>query len=274
VNTGKNLPLSGKNDEQLRTVARSAEVLELLVGEGALTLRDVQRRLGLGHSVAHRILQTWTALEYLSFNPETKVYRAGTKLMWVGTKVRTALDDPDLHARLATITEQLGFTTNVGILEGRVVVHVARSAVRQLLPFEVHAGSSLPAHATAIGRVLLAYLPESRVRALYSEAGFAVYTENTIADLPALLADLAHVRSAGYAVAIRMIESGIGSVAVPLRDADGRVVAALNAVGPTASFAPADVRDRILPLLRQLAAAPVDLPAIFGGHRRREALGA
>jgi IclR family pca regulon transcriptional regulator len=274
VDTGKNLPLGGKNDEQLRTVARSAEVLELLVGEGALTLRDVQRRLGLGHSVAHRILQTWTALEYLSFNPETKVYRAGTKLMWVGTKVRTALDDPDLHARLATITEQLGFTANVGILEGRVVVHVARSAVRQLLPFEVHAGSSLPAHATAIGRVLLSALPESRVRTLYSEAGFAVYTENTIADLPTLLADLAQVRSSGYAVAIRTIETGIASVAVPLRDADGRVVAALNAVGPTASFAPADVRDRILPLLRQLAAAPIELPAIFGGHRRREALGA
>jgi IclR family pca regulon transcriptional regulator len=274
VETGKSLPLTGKNDEQLRTVARSAEVLELLVGEGALTLRDVQRRLGLGHSVAHRILQTWTALEYLSFNPETKVYRAGTKLMWVGTKVRTALDDPDLHARLASITDQLGFTANVGILEGRVVVHVARSAVRQLLPFEVHAGSSLPAHATAIGRVLLAYMPESRVRALYGEAGFAVYTENTIADLPTLLTDLAQVRSAGYAVAIRTIETGIGSVAVPLRDAEGRVVAALNAVGPTASFAPADVRDRVLPLLRQLAAAPVELPAIFGGARRREALGA
>ncbi|HTW82878.1 MAG TPA: IclR family transcriptional regulator [Candidatus Sulfotelmatobacter sp.] len=255
-------------------MGRSAEVLELLVGEGALTLRDVQRRLGLGHSVAHRILQTWTALEYLSFNPETKVYRAGPKLMWVGAKVRTALNDPDLQARVTLVSDELGHTANVGILEGRVVVHVARSAVRQLLPFEVHAGSALPAHATAIGRVLLAHLPEARVRALYGEGAFAVYTENTIADLPTLLTDLAQVRRDGYAVALRMIETGIASAAVPLRDAEGRVVAALNAVGPTASFAPAEVRDRILPVLHRIAAAPIDLPPIFGGHRRREALGA
>lgn len=270
MHIGKNRPIIGKNADQLQTVARAADVLELLVSEGALTLRDVQRRLGLGHTVAHRILQTWTALDYLSFNSETKVYRAGTKLMWVGSKVRTALDDPDLNARLAFVTRELGHTSNVGVLEGRMVLHVARSCVRQLLPFEVQAGSSLPAHATSLGRVLLARFADRTVRELYADGSFAIYTENTIGDIETLLDDLRQIRTNGYAVAIRMIEMGIGSVAVPLHDRDGRVVAGLNAVGPTASFSARDVRERILPVLRQAAKAPIELPPLFRDQRAVE----
>ncbi len=270
MHSGKNRPDIGKTEEQLRTVARSADVLELLVSEGALALRDVQRKLKLGHTVAHRILQTWTALQYLSFDSETKVYRAGPKLMWVGSKVRTALDDPDLNARLGFVTRELGHTSNIGILEGRTVLHVARNCVRQLLPFEVQAGSSLPAHATSLGRVLLAHLGTARVRELYADGGLAIYTENTIGDIETLLDDLRTIRTNGYAVAIRMIEMGIGSVAVPLHDCDGRVVAALNAVGSTAAFSAHDVRARILPILRKAAQAPVELPPLFRGRRALE----
>jgi IclR family pca regulon transcriptional regulator len=263
VQTGKSSPISGKSADQLQTVARSAEVLELIVSEGALPLREVQRRLGLGHTVAHRILQTWTALQYLAFQPDTKAYRAGAKLMWLGSTVRTALDDPDLNARLARITAETGHTANVGILEGRSVMHVARSSTRQLLPFEIKVGSSLPAHATAIGRVLLATLSDERVRALYRDAEFTTFTDATIGDLETLLADLAEVRRNGYAVALRMIEIGIGSAAVPLRDAAGRIVAAINAVGPALAFRPDDVRERILPLLHDVARRPVSLPPVL-----------
>jgi len=80
IEAGKESPTNGKTDDQLRTVARSAEVLELVIRSGSTTLKDVQRELGLGHTVAHRILQTWTSLHYLNFDPERKVYRAGSKL--------------------------------------------------------------------------------------------------------------------------------------------------------------------------------------------------
>ena len=109
INTGKQSPKNGKTDDQLRTVARSADVLELVISSGSTTLKDVQRQLGLGHTVAHRILQTWTSLHYLNFDPERKVYRAGLKLLWAGMRVRAALDNPDLEARLRHVLKTLGF---------------------------------------------------------------------------------------------------------------------------------------------------------------------
>lgn len=76
------------NEIQLRTVGRAADVLELLIAEGAVTLKDVQQRLHLGHTVAHRILRTWTALEFISFDNQSKVYSAGSKLMWAVEEIR------------------------------------------------------------------------------------------------------------------------------------------------------------------------------------------
>jgi IclR family pca regulon transcriptional regulator len=265
--SGNAVPINGKSDgDQLRTLARSVEVLELVVSAGAVTLKDVQLRLGLGHTVAHRILQTWTALQYLNFDPERKVYRAGLKLLWTGMRVRAALDNPDLDARLAQVLRVLGFTANVAVLDGRLVVHVARNEGRYG-PFHVEVGSALPAHATSLGRVLLAFASESRVRRLYAADELTQFTPATITDVATLLADLREIRKNGYAFSYGMIDGVSATVAVPLRDATGRVVAAMNAVGPMTEFGTDAIRSRIVPAMHDIAARPVALPALIAGHR-------
>jgi IclR family pca regulon transcriptional regulator len=248
-----------------RPVARSADVLELVISSGSTTLKDVQRKLGLGHTVAHRILQTWTSLHYLNFDVERKVYRAGLKLLWTGMRVRAALDNPDLEARLHQVLKTMGFTANVGVLDGRLVLHVARNEGRYS-PFNVEVGSALPAHATALGRVLLAFESEANVTRRYADHDLAPYTSSTITALPLLLADLREIRKKKYAFSYGMIDSATASVAVPLRDADGRVVAAMNVIGPMSEFGGDGVRDRILPVLTQIAAPPVSLPALITGR--------
>jgi IclR family pca regulon transcriptional regulator len=262
---GKVSPKIGKeNGDQLRTVARSVQVLELVVARGSVTLRDAQRELGLGHTVAHRILQTWTHLQYLTFDSERKIYRAGLKLLWTGMRVRAALDNPDLDARLRRIGSALGLTANVGVLDGRFVLHVARHQTRYA-PFHVEIGSSLPAHATSLGRILLAFQPQRAVQRLYGGEHLTSYTAATISDLPLLLADLQAIRERGYAVSYEMIEAGTTSIAVPLREPGGRVVAAMNAVGPSASFDADEVRGRILPTMLEVAGPPVQLPTLLSG---------
>ena len=247
---------------QLRTVGRAADVLELLVAEGAVSLKDVQRRLNLGHTVAHRILRTWTALEFLQFDAERKVYRAGTKLLWTGMKVRAALANPGAEGRVTSLSERLGFNANIGVLDGRLVIFVASAKGRHAMPFEVELGSAIPAGSCALGRALLAYQPEHRVVQLYSQGGALATADNETAEL---LRDLRLIRKQGYCVSMRTFEAGTGSVAVPLRDAEGRVVAALNVVGPIAAFTN-DSLSAIVAALLETARDPIDLPPLLSGQ--------
>jgi IclR family transcriptional regulator, pca regulon regulatory protein len=267
LHPGKDSPVNGKSDE-LRTVARSADVLELVISSGSTTLKDVQRQLGLGHTVAHRILQTWTSLHYLNFDSERKVYRAGLKLLWTGMRVRAALDNPDLEARLRQVLKRTGFTACAGVLDGRLVLHVARAAGRYS-PFNVEIGAALPAHATSLGRLLLAFESEANVRRRYADHDLTQYTDTTITALPTLLADLREVRKKKYAFSYGMIDSTTASLAVPLRDRDGRVVASMNVVGPVSEFGSDAVRDHILPAMNEIAAEPVSLPPLISGRHTK-----
>jgi IclR family pca regulon transcriptional regulator len=240
-------------------------VLELVIASGSTTLKDVQRELGLGHTVAHRILQTWTSLHYLNFDAQRKVYRAGLKLLWAGMRVRAALDNPDLDARLRTVLTTLGFTANVGVLDGRDVIHVARNEGRYG-PFRAEVGSALPAHATSLGRVLLAFEPEASIVRRYADQDLSAFTPSTITTLSMLLEDLREIRRATYAFSYGMLDVASATVAVPLRDSDGRVVASMNALGPIGEFSVDAIRDRILPALLEIAAPPVSLPPLIVGR--------
>lgn len=249
---------------RLQTADRSADVLETVVAAGSISLAEVQRRLGLGRTVAHRLLQTWTALGFLSFEPERKVYRAGVRLLGLGLRVREALDNADLNRRLRAVAEEIGFTANAGLLYGRQVFYIGRAESRYVTPLPLDVGTALPAHATAIGRVLLAFQPAKAVRAMYGGEPLQAYGEHDFTDLNALLAELNAIARRGYAVGYSTFSAASGSVAIPLRDAGGRVVAAMNAVGPIDAFDRATIVRKYLPVMRRAAGASVALPALFG----------
>jgi DNA-binding IclR family transcriptional regulator len=253
------------DDVQLRTVGRAADVLELIIAEGAVTLKEVQRRLNLGHTVAHRILRTWMALDFITFDTESKAYRVGTKLVWAGMKIRSALDNPDTEMRVNALSTRLGFNANVGVLEGRVVMHVAARRGRHAMPFQSEIGSAVPAGTSSLGRVLLAYMSESQVLKLYSHGTGVETVEH---ELPELLRDLRTIRKQGYVTSFRTLEAGTGSVAVPLRDARSRVVAALNVVGPVTEFRSGALGE-IVAVLQDVARKPIELSPMLSGNVSR-----
>jgi DNA-binding IclR family transcriptional regulator len=250
------------DDVQLRTVGRAADVLELLIAEGAVTLKEVQSRLNLGHTVAHRILRTWIALDFVAYDSERKAYRAGTKLLWAGLKIRSALENSDTEMRVSTLAERLGLNSRIGVLEGRLVMHVAARCGRHAVPAQSEIGTAVPAAISSLGRVLLAYMPEAQVVRLYSndDAGRALTFE-----LPELLNDLRAIRKQGYVASSRMLEAGVASAAVPLRDARSRVVAALDVAGPAAEFK-ATPLGTIVALLQDVARKPIELPPMLSGE--------
>jgi IclR family pca regulon transcriptional regulator len=263
---GKDSPIIGMPDRhRLQTVDRSAGVLEAVVQSGGMTLAEVQRRLGLGHTVTHRILQTWTELDYLAFDPERKLYRAGIKLLSLGLRVRGALANDDLQSRLRSVAETLNCTTNAGLLYGKQIFYIARAESRYVSPLPLEIGTTLPAHVTAIGRMLLAQLSNERIHNLYGDGALPAYGSQSGRTADDLIAELTAIRTDGFAVCYQTIDEGTGSVAVPLRDVHGTVVAAINVVGAIDRFDQATIAEAYVPALRKAAQRPIALPPLFAG---------
>src|SRR5215831_12698231 len=158
---------------------------------------------------------------------------------------------PAATARRCLLTlEDLGYVTRSGrdfllrprVLDGVDIVYVARTSVRTLLRLEAHIGSRFPAHATSMGRVLLAGLSAERLQRYFDSATLEPLTERTVTSAAELRGLIAECRRSGYAVVEDELAYGVVALAVPVLDQQRRVVAALN----TSSHSRRTTRTRLL----------------------------
>jgi IclR family pca regulon transcriptional regulator len=151
----------------------------------------------------------------------------------------------------------------MSMLDGDEVLCVARVPARRILRIAVAVGTRFPAHATAMGRVLLAGQSDDRVDAYLASAAQADITTPDIVDVELLRTELDRVRCDGYAVVERELEEGLRSLAVPVRDRHGQAVAAVNVSAHASRGSVAQFRDAVLePLLETAAAIEQDFPPV------------
>jgi len=150
-----------------------------------------------------------------------------------------------VQPHLDRLSEEIGESTSVSVLDGAEIVYVARAAQRKVMSIALNPGSRLPAHCTSMGRVLLAALPEDKARALLGQGPLPARTPRTLTDPAAVMAELARIRAQGYAVNDQEVETGLHSLAVPVLDARGKVIAALN-VGLAAAGGAESLPERFL----------------------------
>jgi IclR family pca regulon transcriptional regulator len=129
---------------------------------------------------------------------------------------------------LDQLTEQIGQSCSVAILDRSEIVYIARAAQKRVMSIGLMPGSRLPAHCTSLGRVLLAALPREDARAIVEGADLAPRTAFSVTDPGEVMARIDQVRDDGYALIDQEVELGLRSLAVPLFDGRGRVIAALN----------------------------------------------
>lgn len=129
---------------------------------------------------------------------------------------------------LDQLSEQIGQSTSVSILDDTEIVYLARAAQRRVMSIGLMPGSRLPAHCTSMGRVLLAALPEPEARAIVERSDLTPRTRHSLTAPDEIMARIARARDDGHAVIDQEVELGLRSLAVPLLNAHGRVVAALN----------------------------------------------
>ncbi len=254
----------------MRNAARLLKVFRSR--ESDLGVSELARRLGLGKSTVHRLLTTLAAEGLIEQDARTGNYRLGLVMFELGEAVRVHMD---LHAAagpvLAELRAQTQESSQVGVLDGAEVVYIDRLESAHSLRLFTETGRRVPVHCTSSGKVLLAYLPEPELRALLQAAPLTAMTQHTITSADQLLAELRRVRRRGWAEAVNERELGLASIAAPIRDSAGAVVAAISIGVPLARCTVMNLR-RMAPVIVEAAEAAsrrlgwsAELPAAEGG---------
>lgn len=242
-----------KPSEFVEALAKGLAVLEAFDGaHPEMTLSEMARRVGLSPAATRRSLITLSALGYVG--QQGKRFHLKPKIMALGSSFYfSARIDELLQPDLRRIVEKFGDASSVGTLEGQDVIYVAHYSVQRARRAAAVVGARYPALATSIGRVLLSALPDDRLDAFFEACEPKPLTSKTLTDKQALRAEIDRVRKDGYSTTVDQLDYGITALAVPIRDQEGRTVAALNSSGYTGVVTPeALIADR-LPELRATA---------------------
>lgn len=214
---------------------------------------------GLDRATTRRCLLTLAHEGYADY--DGKFFTLTPRVLRLGTACLATMPLPQIvQPLLDRLSEAIGESTSVSVLDGAEIVYVARAAQRKVMSIALMPGSRLPAYCTSMGRVLLAALPEDQTRAALGSAPLPARTRHTLTDPEAVMAELARIRTTGHALIDQEVELGLQSLAVPLVNARGRVLAALN-VGLAAASAP--VETLVSRFLAPLEAVQQELKALL-----------
>lgn len=217
------------------------------------SIAEVSATSGLDRATARRCLLTLAELGYADY--DGKFFTLTPRVLRLGTACLATMPLPQLvQPTLDQLSEVLEQSASVSILDGAEIVYIARAARRRVMSIGLAPGSRLPAYCTSMGRVLLAALPEDAARAVLN-GPLPARTPMTLTDPDAIMARLAQIRAQGFELIDQEVEIGLRSIAVPLLNARGAVVAAVNIGVAAVQKAPEDLQRAYLPALLQAQAS-------------------
>jgi IclR family pca regulon transcriptional regulator len=220
----------------------------------SLTLTEAARRTGLSRAAARRYLLTLVSLGYAEF--DGKSFSLTPKILRLGYAYLSTASLPKLaQPVLDGIGQKLREVVSLAILDGTEIVILARSASLRVLAAATGVGMRLPAYCTAMGRVMLADLPDVEVEHLLAKTALKRFTPCTKTDPQELLAEIAIARVKGYSINDEELELGLRAIAVPVTNAQGRVVVSIGVSLQAARMTAEEMVGKIMPELN--AARPI-----------------
>ncbi|MBA4335389.1 MAG: IclR family transcriptional regulator [Methylobacterium sp.] len=218
-----------------------------------LTIADVARATELSRAAARRCLLTLAKIGYAEF--DGKFFRLTPRVLRLGHAWLASAALPQLvQPFLERLSEETHESSSASLLDGHEIVYIARSAQRRIMSVGLSVGTRLPAFCTSMGRVLLAARDPADARARILAGRPRALTPHTVTDPDRLAAILAEVRAQGYCIVDQELELGLISIAMPLINTRGEVVAAFNLSGQVQRSSAEEMAERFLPGMRQLQA--------------------
>jgi IclR family pca regulon transcriptional regulator len=239
--------------DHVGSLQRGMAVIEALSGVPAgMTMSKVAEATDLTRAGARRLLLTLAAEGYVE--NDGRRFQLTPKLL---TLVRTWLQGSTLWSHAETpmraLAAQLQESCSAAVLSGHDVVYVARVPGKRIMSVALHVGARLPAWCTALGRVLLADLSPAERDAFFAGVALQSFTPKSLASRAAVEAEIERCGQQGFSLVDEELELGLRSLAVPVRDRAGRVVAALNVSTQASRFTPEEMQAEILPPLAEAA---------------------
>lgn len=240
--------------DHMAALEKGLAVIECFAaGRDRLTIADVARATDLSRAAARRCLLTLTRIGYAAFDGKfftltPRVLRLGHA--WLASSALPQLVQPFLER----LSEETHESSSASLLDGHEIVYIARSAQRRIMSVGLSVGTRLPASCTSMGRVLLAARDPADARARILAGKPRALTPHTVTDPDRLAEILAVVRAQGYCIVDQELELGLISIAMPLINPRGEVVAAFNLSGQVQRSSAEEMAERFLPGMRQLQA--------------------
>jgi DNA-binding IclR family transcriptional regulator len=221
----------------VQSVDRALSVLEIIGSRGEAGVTELAAELGVHKSTAFRLVAALERRGFVEQLVDRGKYRLGWGIVRLAGATAAQLDLTQEGRRTCQeLAAELGETVNLAILDGERAVNVCQVRGAAAISASNWVGRGTPLHATSSGKVLLAHAPEPVRKAVLAEE-LERYTEATLTDPDALQRELDEVVRRGWGTTSEEYETGLNAVAAPVRDADGLVMAALSASGPSYRFA-------------------------------------
>ncbi|MFN3133975.1 MAG: IclR family transcriptional regulator [Candidatus Kryptonium sp.] len=203
-------------------------------GRFELGVGEISKVLKMHKSTVHRFLRSMEKIGVIEKNNETGKYRLGLKLYELGNSVSLKKIMVDRARKyLEDLHWYLNETVHFATLKNGEVAYLDKIIADRNFVIISEVGKRLPAHCTGLGKVMLAFLPESEVRRIIKEKGLKRFTKNTITNRKDLFEELKKIRERGYAIDNEEIEDGLRCIAAPIFNGEGKVIAAVSISGPS-----------------------------------------
>jgi len=218
----------------IKVLDKSLFILEtLLQHSSSMSIMEISKKLKIYPSTIHRVLNTLKYRGYVEQNPVNQKYRLGLKLVELGMARYHQIDlVKEAHPFLKELVNQCNETVHLGILDQEEVLYIAKEDCPRTIRMVSQVGRRASLHSTALGKILLAYLPEEERRKILEQKGLPRFTENTITDKEELEKELNRIKKQGFALDDEENEKDVYCIAAPIKNYQGKVIAAISISSP------------------------------------------
>ena len=254
--TGSNVAtetLENKKEELLDSLAKGLSLLRLFAQEGrSMTMQEVAEKLDVTRAAARRLLLTLVDQGYVS--NDGRHFSVTPRVIELGYAYFAAMDLPTVAGpAMRALSARINENCSLAVLDGPSIVLIARQEPQHLIRLDMWVGRRMPAYANSLGRALLAYLEPQEWEDYLARTELRKLTPFTETSREALEKKLARVRSTGYCVLVSELVDGLAGVSLPIRQADGKVLASLGVTMVLGSRTRKQIVDACLPALRAAA---------------------
>jgi len=235
----------------IQSVSRAILILRCFLDNKELGLTEISKMVGLHKSTTAGIVNTLKSERFLDQNADTGKYRLGIDLFCLAASAKLELSDI-CEPFLIFLLKEFGETVNLGILDEDQVVYIAKKESTHSMRISTYVGKRIPLHCTAIGKAILAHLPQNEAAACIDRLDMRPFTDKTITDKTVLWKALDEIRSQGIAYDCEELEHGLVCMAVPIFKKPGGVIGALSISGPSIRMDDA-LQEKIRKALQQIS---------------------